>query len=72
MVVVEQLRRHWVCYIPGEAVYCIESSYKWYICSCRYVQGLQQEDGSFWGDKWGEVDNRWAGGQGITYNCTVC
>jgi len=24
----------------------------------RYVSGLQQEDGSFWGDCWGEVDNR--------------
>ena len=24
----------------------------------RYIQSLQQEDGSFTGDKWGEVDNR--------------
>ena len=25
----------------------------------KYVQSLQLEDGSFTGDKWGEVDNRW-------------
>ena len=24
----------------------------------KYVKSLQQEDGSFYGDKWGEVDNR--------------
>ena len=24
----------------------------------EYIQGLQQEDGSFHGDKWGEVDTR--------------
>merc|ERR1719454_724110 len=26
----------------------------------KYVKSLQQEDGSFWGDKWGEVDNRFS------------
>ena len=26
----------------------------------KYIQGLQQEDGSFHGDKWGEVDNRFS------------
>lgn len=24
----------------------------------KYVVALQQPDGSFWGDKWGEVDTR--------------
>ena len=26
----------------------------------KYVSGLQQEDGSFFGDKWGEVDSRFS------------
>merc|ERR1719357_1769614 len=26
----------------------------------RYVVSLQQEDGSFAGDKWGEIDNRFS------------
>ena len=25
-----------------------------------YISGLQQEDGSFFGDKWGEVDTRFS------------
>lgn len=25
-----------------------------------YISGLQQEDGSFYGDKWGEVDTRFS------------
>jgi prenyltransferase beta subunit len=27
---------------------------------CRYVAGLQQRDGSFFGDEWGEVDTRFS------------
>jgi prenyltransferase beta subunit len=27
---------------------------------CRYVAGLQQPDGSFFGDEWGEVDTRFS------------
>ena len=26
----------------------------------QYIAGLQQEDGSFYGDQWGEVDTRFS------------
>lgn len=29
---------------------------------CKYVKSLQKEDGSFCGDKWGEVDTRFSFG----------
>lgn len=34
-----------------------------YISICADVAGLQQADGSFFGDQWGEVDTRLALGQ---------